>query len=140
MRLVTDRVGKTGGNGVGIVASGEDSAGEPAKRKDAKAVALSYEPQGFNAPEVVAKGIGELAERIIAVALANDVKVREDADLVELLGALEIGDEIPMEAFAAVAEILTYVYRKNGTAPPGIAETLDLSGNAGDKESRENEY
>ncbi|MCW8836318.1 MAG: EscU/YscU/HrcU family type III secretion system export apparatus switch protein [Rhodospirillales bacterium] len=119
--------------------AGEDRADEQVKRTDTKAVALSYEPQGFNAPEVVAKGTGELAERIIAVALANDINVREDADLVELLDALEIGDEIPMEAFAAVAEVLTYVYRKSGKTPPGVTEALDVFEDDHGRK-RDNEY
>jgi len=51
--------------------------------------------------------------------------VRKDADLAEILDALEIESEIPLEAFAAVAEILTYVYRANGAQDfpsPGLEE------------------
>jgi flagellar biosynthesis protein len=40
--------------------------------------------------------------------------VRQDADLAELLAVLELDQEIPVEAFTAVAEILSYVYRANG--------------------------
>jgi flagellar biosynthesis protein len=43
------------------------------------------------------------------------VKVREDADLVEVLSKLEVDSPIPVEAFAAVAEILTYVYQANAS-------------------------
>jgi flagellar biosynthesis protein len=39
--------------------------------------------------------------------------VREDADLAELLVAVDVESEIPLEALAAVAEILSYVYRAN---------------------------
>jgi flagellar biosynthesis protein len=88
--------------------------------KQALAVALKYKPEGDNAPEVAASGRGKLAERILELAFAHDVKVREDADLAELLIALDVGDEIPVEAFAAVAEILAYVYRANGETPPEI--------------------
>jgi flagellar biosynthesis protein len=45
--------------------------------------------------------------------------VREDADLVELLSHVDIDSKIPLEAFAAVAEILAYVYRANGQMTPG---------------------
>ena len=89
---------------------------------NAKAVALSYEPDAADAPRVVAKGKGAIAERILEIAFAAGVKVREDADLVEILQAVDLDSEIPVEAFRAVAEILAYVYRANGTLPPRGAE------------------
>ena len=64
-------------------------------------------------PRIIASGEGTLAEQILQVAWANNIKVREDADLVEVLSAIDIDSEIPIEAFAAVAEILAYVYRVN---------------------------
>lgn len=79
------------------------------------AVALSYRPdQGDEAPRVVASGKGELARRILDLAFAAGVKVREDADLVEILGAVDVDSQVPLEALMAVAEILTYVYLANG--------------------------
>ncbi len=77
------------------------------------AVALSYDTQADEAPRVVAKGEGEVAQRIIEVALANGIKVRRDADLAAVLSAIDIDAEIPYEAFTAVAEILSYVYQAN---------------------------
>ena len=65
-------------------------------------------------PRVVAKGKGAVAEQILELAFAHHVKVRQDADMVELLEAIEVDCEIPLSALAAVAEILTYVYRANG--------------------------
>lgn len=59
----------------------------------------------------------------MALAFANGVKVREDADLAELLSAVDLESEIPLEAFTAVAEILSYVYRANGAMQSN--ETLD---------------
>ncbi|MBK8174448.1 MAG: EscU/YscU/HrcU family type III secretion system export apparatus switch protein [Rhodospirillales bacterium] len=82
------------------------------------AVALDYEWPHPGAPTVVATGRGELADRIVAVAKANDVPIRQDADLVEVLSCVDLGEAIPLEAFAAVAEILAYLYRLNGTATP----------------------
>lgn len=64
-------------------------------------------------PRIVAKGHGTVAEQIIQLALAAGVKVREDANLVEILEAIEIDTEVPLHALAAVAEILNYVYRAN---------------------------
>jgi len=79
------------------------------------AVALSYRPeQGDEAPRVVATGKGDLAKQILDLAFAAGVKVREDADLVEILSAVDIDSQVPLEALMAVAEILTYVYIANG--------------------------
>ena len=94
------------------------------RRKDTIAVALNYEAHGNNAPTVVAGGRGAIAEQILEIAFANGVRVREDADLAELLSTLDIDSEIPTEAFAAVAEILIYVYRANGNMP-SLLDTPD---------------
>lgn len=82
--------------------------------KITKAVALGYDSEEDPAPKIVASGKGAVAEQILALAFANGVKVREDADLIEVLSKIEIDSFIPLEAFAAVAEILSYVYRANG--------------------------
>ena len=76
-----------------------------------KAVALDFDPDRRGRPTVAASGRGELARRILEIAFANGVKVREDPDLTEMLMTLEIGDKIPAVAFAAIAEILVHVYR-----------------------------
>ena len=88
--------------------------------KEAIAVALADEPESPSAPRVVAGGRGAVAEQIIQIAFANDVRVRQDADLAQILSAVEVDSEIPLEALAAVAEILAYVYRANGTPPSPI--------------------
>jgi flagellar biosynthesis protein len=79
------------------------------------AVALAYDRHPDHAPKVVASGRGALAESILARAFANGVKVREDADLAEMLSIVEVGETIPVEAFVAVAAVLEHVYRANGT-------------------------
>jgi len=81
---------------------------------DQIAVALKYDRKTSPAPKVVASGRGAVAEQILQLAFANDVKVRQDADLAEILSSVDVDAEIPLEAFAAVAEILAYVYRANG--------------------------
>ncbi|MEK7246190.1 MAG: EscU/YscU/HrcU family type III secretion system export apparatus switch protein [Pseudomonadota bacterium] len=85
------------------------------------AVALKYDPATEYAPKVVASGRGSIAEQILAIAFAKGIKVREDTDLVNLLSLIEIDSEIPIEAFAAVAEILAYIYRVNGDWPDFLA-------------------
>jgi flagellar biosynthesis protein len=92
-------------------------------RKDTVAVALAYRPESDAAPKVLASGRGGIAEQILEVARARDIHVREDADLVQLLQLIEVGDEIPVAAFAAVAEILIYIYRANGGSPHSPRET-----------------
>ncbi|MGQ9365876.1 EscU/YscU/HrcU family type III secretion system export apparatus switch protein [Azospirillum sp. A39] len=92
----------------------------PARRP--VAVALKYELGTLSLPKVVATGRGHVAEQILELAFANGVKVREDADLVEVLSAIDVDTEIPIEAIAAVAEILAHVYRANGTVPPDPEE------------------
>lgn len=87
------------------------------------AVALAYRPEkGDEAPRVVASGKGELARQILDLAFAAGVKVREDADLVEILAAVDVDSPVPLEALMAVAEILTYVYLANGRLDPAIPE------------------
>ena len=83
------------------------------------AIALSHDIGSNQAPTVVAKGYGDIAEKILRLAFENDVKVRTDPDLAQILEVVEVDCEIPLQAFAAVAEILTYVYRMNGALPPG---------------------
>jgi flagellar biosynthesis protein len=66
-------------------------------------------------PRVVATGRGPVAEQILSIAFEKGVPVREDSDLAQILAAVELDAEIPIDALAAVAEILSYVYRANRT-------------------------
>jgi flagellar biosynthesis protein len=81
------------------------------------AVALEYEPNAAEAPRVVASGRGPIAERIVELARAHGIAVRENADLAEMLDAVSVGERIPLAAFAVVAEILYYVLKANGRLP-----------------------
>ena len=92
----------------------------PEDDKRSIAVALEYLPEEMTAPTVVASGRGSVADQILEIAFANGVRVRQDADLAQILSAIEVDSEIPLEAFAAVAEILAYVYWANGGPPPGL--------------------
>ena len=75
------------------------------------AVALRYE-QGMTAPEVVAKGLDLLAQKIKAIAAENDVPVVENKVLARALYKnVEVGQSIPSELYQAVAEILVVVFR-----------------------------
>lgn len=95
----------------------------PGGRRGPLAVALRDERAGPGAPRILAKGQGKVAEQILEIAFARGIKVRTDASLAEVLAAIDVDSEIPVQALAAVAEILTHVYRANGAAPsPGEAE------------------
>lgn len=78
-----------------------------------RAVALRRDPATGDLPRIVASGRGAVAEQILQIAFARGVKVREDADLAEILSALEVDESIPIEAIAAVAEILSHIYLAN---------------------------
>ncbi len=75
------------------------------------AAAVKYDREHRDAPHVVASGKGRVAERIVEIATESNVPVVEDAALVSALLALEVGDEIPVELYEAVAKVLTFVYR-----------------------------
>ena len=78
------------------------------------AVALGYEPNKDKAPKVLAKGQGHIAQKIIQIAIDEGIEIRQDADLLQILKAVDIDSEIPIEAFSAVAEIISYIYQQNG--------------------------
>ena len=79
-----------------------------------KAVAIIYnEKETGAAPRVVAGGKGFLAEKIIETAQEAGIHIHEDPNLVELLAKVPIGDEIPVELYQTVAEVLAFVYQVN---------------------------
>ncbi len=77
------------------------------KRK--KAVALRYSADRDRAPVVVAKGVGELAERILELARKEGVPILEDKHLIEALLKMEVFEEIPPVLYEAVAKVLVFV-------------------------------
>lgn len=78
------------------------------------AVALKFD-RSMQAPMVVAKGAGHLAERIKSIATENDVPIIEQKPLARtLFKTVEIEQYIPGDLYHAVAEILAYVYRLKG--------------------------
>ena len=73
---------------------------------------------GKKFPRIAAAGRGIIADKILQLAFDNDIKVREDSDLADLLTTIELDSPIPSEAFMAVGEILSYVYKANGHDDP----------------------
>ncbi|WP_100655956.1 EscU/YscU/HrcU family type III secretion system export apparatus switch protein [Alteromonas flava] len=89
------------------------------KPKNKRAIGLKYKTENAgSAPEIIAKGFGELAEEIIAVAKANDVFVHEDQYLSEFLSTLDLGQEIPEQLYYVIAELIAFSYVLQGKTPP----------------------
>lgn len=82
-----------------------------------KAVAIYYD--GKNTPHVSAKGTGDVAEQIVAIAREHGVPLCDNSALVNLLVTLELGDEIPATLYIAVAYIIAFAYQLEGKIPEG---------------------
>lgn len=84
------------------------------------AIALQYDPDTMPAPIVLAKGAGVLAQRIRRLALENNVAVVERKELARALYAnVDVNDAVPAEQYAAVAEVIRYVYQLKNKKLPG---------------------
>lgn len=75
-----------------------------------RAIALKYD-EGDQAPWIVACGAGEIARQILRLAEQNKVPIQRNDTLVDVLGKLDVGYEIPPETYRIVAEILAFLYR-----------------------------
>lgn len=76
-----------------------------------EAIALGYQSDKHEAPVVLAKGKGLIAENIMEMAKVNEIPIQQDPALLELLGQLNINEAIPEELYQAVAEVFAFVYR-----------------------------
>lgn len=83
------------------------------------AAALKYRPPEDSAPRLIARGRGEIAERILDLAREHNIPIREDPDLIAVLSQLDLDKEIPAELYKPIAEILSFVYRVNEKAKSG---------------------
>lgn len=82
-----------------------------------QAVALRYEAKKDQAPKLVGKGRGHLAEKIIELAKHHNIPIRQDKNLIQILSRLDLNQEIPANVYQAVAEILAFVYRLSSRKP-----------------------
>jgi len=79
------------------------------------AIALSYKLGSPNAPKILAKGKGKVAEKIREIARENNIVIRESKELARsLFKSAKVGDEIPGHLYEAVAIILAEIYRMRG--------------------------
>ncbi|MCV2883309.1 EscU/YscU/HrcU family type III secretion system export apparatus switch protein [Aestuariibacter sp. AA17] len=96
----------------------------PDKRNRKRAVGLKY-TQGDkkDAPKVVAKGFGDLADEIIAAAKAHGILIHEDPHLIDVLARLDLGQEIPEKLYTVIAELIAFSYVLQGKFPDSWAKT-----------------
>ncbi len=85
------------------------------------AVALKYD--GQNTPTITAKGRGDLAQEIIDLAIANDIPLDNNPELVKLLSSIPLGDEIPEALYVAVAEVIAFAYLLSDKMPDNVTES-----------------
>lgn len=84
-----------------------------AKVERKRAVALKYDAANQAAPRVLARGQGELADRILEAAREHKIPLYKDPELVDVLSKLDVGLEIQPELYHAVAEVLIFIYKMN---------------------------
>lgn len=111
------------------------------KKKPERAVAVAVKDGAASGqlPQITAAGRGKIAEQILQIAFAQGINVREDAALAEMLAKIELDSPIPSEAFMAIAEILTYVYRANGAPNPFDAVLADVMDQGQDENGHDGE-
>ena len=87
------------------------------------AIAIRYDPATMVAPVVAAKGAGAMAARIRQIALENGIPVIERKPLAQAIyKAVEVNHPIPRTFYAAVSEILRYVYELKGKPIPTMSQ------------------
>ena len=87
------------------------------------AIAIKYDHETMEAPIVTAKGAGVVAQKIRRLALENNVPIVERKELARaIFKEVEIGKPIPAEQYAAMAEVLRFVYELTGKTLPGFGE------------------
>lgn len=87
----------------------QNKRNEQGSSTESIAVALEYDSQKSNAPQVLASGRGYIAARILETAREFNIPVEKDPVLAEALGQLDLGQEIPAELYKVVAEILVFI-------------------------------
>ena len=97
------------------------------KPKTKSAVGLKYQQNNAQAgeksqaPTIIAKGFGELADEIIALAKDSGVLIHEDPYLSDFLATLDLGQEIPEQLYHVIAELISFSYVLQGKFPDSWA-------------------
>ncbi len=96
----------------------------PRVDKRPQAVALQYDAAHSAAPKVVAKGRGELADRILEAARREGIPLYRDPDLIQVLGQLDVGAQIQPELYRAVAQVMIFIYKMNQKKKAEVVDAL----------------
>lgn len=96
---------------------------ESQKKQIDKAAAILYDTERSDVPRIVASGKGVVAQKIIETAREAGIHIQEDPDLVELLAAIPVGEEIPVELYQTIAEVLAFVYEINNQFKDKVNQT-----------------
>jgi flagellar biosynthesis protein len=91
------------------------------KHKTPQRLAVALEYDGDNAPTVTAKGVGEIADKIMEIARQQGISLHEDRGLVEILAQINLGEEIPEDLYRAVAEVIAFAYILSGKFPKNFS-------------------
>ncbi|WP_299074205.1 EscU/YscU/HrcU family type III secretion system export apparatus switch protein [uncultured Paraglaciecola sp.] len=103
-----------------------DKTSKQSKQKSA--VGLKYQQNSADntasseAPTIIAKGFGDLAEEIITLARQNGVLIHEDPYLSDFLATLDLGQEIPEQLYHVIAELISFSYVLQGKFPDSWAK------------------
>jgi flagellar biosynthesis protein len=104
--------------------------------KQRLAVALDYEIGSREAPRVVAKGRGLIADEIMRLAEEHGIKIEANPMLAEALSGVELDDRIPIELYQAVAEVIGFVLRAH-RSDQSLSRNSDISWKTGMKPARQ---
>ncbi len=81
------------------------------KFTNTKAVALKYKAYEDLAPKVIAKGKGEIAQKIIEKAKKYDVPLFQNEEMANMLLNVDLGEEIPAKIYESVVEVFIWLYK-----------------------------
>ncbi len=82
------------------------------------ACAIKFDEKAMDAPQLMAKGMRQTAERIVKIAKKHNVPILRNISLARALSELQLGDSIPESLYDAVAEVLNFVYELNSGRSP----------------------
>lgn len=79
-----------------------------------KTIAVALEYDGESAPKVTAKGVNDIADKIIDIATEHGIPLQKNDGLVNVLSQMDLGDEIPENLYKAIAEVIAFAYIISG--------------------------
>jgi flagellar biosynthesis protein len=91
----------------------ERTPAKDAAAPDIEVAALRYDSENEHAPKMIARGRGHAAQKILELAAEHDIPVTKDPTLVSILGALDVGAEIPPDLYGVIAEVLAWAYHSD---------------------------